>query len=56
MIVHVINQPQMRTGDGPVGVILAPTRELASQIYSEMNKFAKVYSIRVCAVFGGAGK
>lgn len=56
MITHVLAQPQMNFGDGPIGVILAPTRELATQIFSEARTFAKVYSMRVCAVFGGAGK
>ena len=46
----------MQIGDGPIGVVLSPTRELAAQIYSEAKKFAKVFSIRVCAVFGGGGK
>jgi ATP-dependent RNA helicase DDX42 len=46
----------MRIGDGPIGIILSPTRELASQIYTEAKKFGKVFNIRVCAIFGGSGK
>lgn len=56
MIVHILDQPQMQIGDGPIGVVLSPTRELAAQIYSEAKKFAKAFSIRVCAIFGGGGK
>jgi ATP-dependent RNA helicase DDX42 len=56
MIVHVMHQPQMELGDGPIGLVLSPTRELATQIYSETKRFAKVYNIRVVAVLGGSGK
>ena len=56
MITHILDQPQMQVGDGPIGLVLSPTRELASQIYVEAKKFAKLFNMRVCAVFGGAGK
>ena len=50
------DQPQMQLGDGPIGLILAPTRELAAQIHAEANKFCKIFNIRVCAIYGGGGK
>lgn len=56
MMVHILDQPQMQECDGPIGLVLAPTRELAHQIYIEANKFGKVYNIRSCAIFGGEGK
>ncbi|CAM9747196.1 unnamed protein product [Ascophyllum nodosum] len=57
-LVHVMDQREIvRNKEGPIVVILAPTRELAGQIYTEANKFAKSrYGCKVCAVFGGAGK
>ena len=56
LIVHILDQPMMAAGDGPIGLVLAPTRELCVQIFSESRRFAKSFNIRVCAVFGGASK
>jgi len=56
MIIHILDQPDLEKGDGPIGLILAPTRELAHQIYVETKKFAKVYNIKVAAVYGGESK
>ena len=35
---------QVLKGEGPVGLVVAPTRELAEQIHKEARKFAKPYS------------
>ncbi|CAO2816218.1 unnamed protein product [Amaranthus hypochondriacus] len=56
MIVHIMDQPELDKGEGPIGVICAPTRELAHQIYLETRKFAKPYGLRVSAVYGGMSK
>ncbi|KAM1601548.1 hypothetical protein ACFX13_026344 [Malus domestica] len=56
MIVHIMDQPELQKEEGPIGVICAPTRELAHQIYLESKKFAKSHGIRVCAVYGGMSK
>ncbi|KAL2934956.1 DEAD-box ATP-dependent RNA helicase 24 [Bienertia sinuspersici] len=56
MIVHIMDQPELGKGEGPIGVICAPTRELAHQIYLEARKFAKPYGLRVSAVYGGMSK
>ncbi|XP_010679397.2 DEAD-box ATP-dependent RNA helicase 24 isoform X1 [Beta vulgaris subsp. vulgaris] len=56
MIVHIMDQPELEKGEGPIGVICAPTRELAHQIYLETRKFAKPYGLRVSAVYGGLSK
>jgi ATP-dependent RNA helicase RhlE len=40
---------------GPRALILAPTRELASQIVDELEVLAKARKLRVAAVYGGVG-
>ncbi|RKP09850.1 P-loop containing nucleoside triphosphate hydrolase protein, partial [Thamnocephalis sphaerospora] len=56
MLVHIMDQPELEKGDGPIGLILAPTRELAGQIYTEAKRFAKCYQLRVTVAYGGASK
>jgi ATP-dependent RNA helicase RhlE len=42
-------------GNRPTGLILAPTRELASQIVDELSLPARARSLSVIAVYGGVG-
>ncbi|EAR85634.2 DEAD/DEAH-box helicase (macronuclear) [Tetrahymena thermophila SB210] len=55
MIRHVSAQRPLQEGDGPIGLILVPTRELATQIYLEAKPFLKAYKYEIVAVFGGTG-
>ncbi|KAL4497332.1 hypothetical protein ABPG72_011267 [Tetrahymena utriculariae] len=55
MIRHVSAQRPLQEGDGPIGLILVPTRELATQIYLEAKPFLKSYKYEIVAVFGGTG-
>ncbi|KAJ9073204.1 hypothetical protein DSO57_1019096 [Entomophthora muscae] len=58
LLVHTIHQQPLEDRDGPIGLVLAPTRELAHQIGSEARKFAKAYGsrVRVGVVSGGFSK
>lgn len=55
-IVHINAQPLLAQGDGPIVLVLAPTRELAVQIQQEMSKFGKSSRIRNTCVYGGVPK
>ncbi|KAL8659261.1 MAG: hypothetical protein Q9226_000531 [Calogaya cf. arnoldii] len=55
-IVHINAQPLLSPGDGPIVLVLAPTRELAVQIQQEMAKFGKSSRIRNTCVYGGVPK
>lgn len=49
-------QRPVEEGEGPIALILAPTRELAIQIYNEAKRFAKVFDLRVVCAYGGGSK
>ncbi|KAK7308892.1 hypothetical protein RJT34_05215 [Clitoria ternatea] len=55
MLRHIKDQPPVVAGDGPIGLIMAPTRELVQQIHSDIKKFAKVMGLRCVPVYGGSG-
>lgn len=52
-IVHINAQPALRPGDGPIALVLAPTRELAMQIQVECEKFGTSSRVRSTCVYGG---
>lgn len=43
-------------GEGPIVLVLAPTRELAVQIQQEATKFGARANIRCTCIYGGAPK
>jgi len=55
-IVHINAQPLLSRGDGPIVLILAPTRELAVQIQQECAKFGHTSQIKNVCIYGGAPK
>lgn len=55
-VVHINAQEHLRPGDGPIVLVLAPTRELAQQIQVETQRFGSSSRIKNTCVFGGAPK
>ncbi|XP_065507362.1 ATP-dependent RNA helicase DDX42 [Caloenas nicobarica] len=53
MLIHIMDQKELQPGDGPIAVIVCPTRELCQQIHSECKRFGKAYNLRSVAVYGG---
>jgi len=55
-IIHINNQPYLERGDGPICLVLVPTRELAQQVQEVANEFGRASKIRNACVYGGAPK
>ena len=55
-IVHVNAQPVLVDGEGPLALVLAPTRELAEQIHEEVVRFGQPCGVKSCCVYGGVSK
>ncbi|KAM0681302.1 hypothetical protein GINT2_000501 [Glugoides intestinalis] len=53
-MVHAKNQQALREDDGPIVLILAPTRELCTQIEEVVREYAGYYGLRSTSVYGGA--
>lgn len=56
MLVHCIAQPELAKGEGPIGVVMCPTRELAVQIEQECTKFNRQLGLRSVTLAGGLSK
>lgn len=54
MFRHIKDQPPLKESDGPIGLIMSPTRELATQIHRDCKPFLKMMGIRAVCAYGGA--
>ncbi|CAH8661882.1 unnamed protein product [Schistosoma haematobium] len=52
---HLEHQAPLNPGDGPIALLLAPTRELALQIFKETKKLCQAADARAVCVYGGTG-
>lgn len=51
---HIARRRRAAAGEGPGALVIAPTRELAIQIYGDANKFAKPLSVHCVCAYGGS--
>lgn len=54
LLKHVTAQEPLRRGDGPVALVICPTRELALQIYKQLVPLAELLHVRSVCAYGGA--
>jgi superfamily II DNA/RNA helicase len=55
-IVHITKQQARSPGDGPIVVVLLPTRELAQQVEEVSKEYCRVMNLSLTCCFGGASK
>ncbi|EAQ90881.1 hypothetical protein CHGG_02816 [Chaetomium globosum CBS 148.51] len=53
MLRHIKDQDPVTGDDGAIALIMTPTRELCTQIYSDLLPFAKALKLRAIAAYGG---
>ncbi|KAL5087268.1 hypothetical protein CI102_2269 [Trichoderma harzianum] len=54
MFRHIKDQEPLKDTDGPIGLIMTPTRELATQIHRDCKPFLKMMNLRAVCAYGGA--
>ncbi|KAJ3084183.1 pre-mRNA processing RNA-helicase, partial [Quaeritorhiza haematococci] len=54
MFRHIKDQRPLEPMEGPVALIMTPTRELAVQIHRECKPFTKVLNLRAVCAYGGS--
>ncbi|XP_075689681.1 putative ATP-dependent RNA helicase DDX17 isoform X1 [Rhinoderma darwinii] len=55
-MVHINHQPYLERGDGPICLVLAPTRELAQQVQQVADEYGKSSRLKSTCIYGGAPK
>lgn len=54
MFRHIKDQRPLESLDGPICLVLSPTRELATQIHRDCKPFLKALNLRSVCAYGGA--
>ncbi len=55
-LVHIQAQPRLLRDDGPICLVLVPTRELAQQVIQVAEQFCSAARLRTVCLYGGAPK
>lgn len=55
MFRHILDQSPLVDGDGPIALIMTPTRELCMQIGRDSKRFTKSLGLSHVCVYGGTG-
>ncbi|CAH1723669.1 probable ATP-dependent RNA helicase DDX5 isoform X1 [Aphis gossypii] len=55
-LIHISHQRKLSRGDGPIVLVLSPTRELAQQIQTVCDDFGDAFGVSSTCLFGGAPK
>jgi ATP-dependent RNA helicase DDX5/DBP2 len=55
-IIHASHQEFVRPTEGPIVLIMAPTRELVQQISTVAHQYGQLAQCRTTVIFGGASK
>ncbi len=53
MFRHIKDQGPVKDTEGPIGLILTPTRELATQIHRDCKPFLRTLGLRAVCAYGG---
>ncbi|XP_063446291.1 uncharacterized protein LOC134725927 [Mytilus trossulus] len=54
--VHIQHQEKLQRGDGPICLVLVPTRELCQQVQEVADRFGYPMRMRSAAIYGGANR
>ncbi|UJR36494.1 hypothetical protein I4U23_029215 [Adineta vaga] len=53
LIFHIREQPPLQPDDGPMAIVLAPTRELVQQIHTVAQPYFNLFGIKSLCIIGG---
>ena len=53
MVRHILAQPKVQIDEGPIALVMVPTRELADQVYEDAKQLLKTTNREVVCVIGG---